>query len=73
MPWRALSAGQIRILECVRDGVSPWDCVPHTLPAIGDVNQLIALGMLEEVPPNYRLTALGHQVLAHRTSEDDEA
>lgn len=68
MSWQSLTEEQLRILTCAKEGRQPWDCVPNVIAVIGELNQLIAFGLLEEDPPIYRLTELGTQALEYRTS-----
>jgi hypothetical protein len=63
MPWQNLTRDSIRILECARDGRSPWDYVRNIKVAIGLVDQLLELGLLEEHPPLYCLTDIGKRAL----------
>ena len=67
MSWQSLTEEQLRILACAKDGRPPWDCVPNVIAVIGELNQLIAFGLLDEDPPIYRLTELGAQALEHRS------
>jgi hypothetical protein len=67
MSWQSLTEEQLRILTCAKDGRPPWDCVPNVIAVIGELNQLIAFGLLDEDPPIYRLTELGAQALERRT------
>ena len=58
MPY-ALTLNQFQVLECVRDGQLPWDCVPDVLESIACVNELVARGFIEEKTGNYNLTDVG--------------
>jgi hypothetical protein len=55
----ALTLRQFQVLECVRDGQLPWDCVPDVLESIACVNELVARGFIEEKSGNYSLTDAG--------------
>jgi len=66
MSWHSLPDESMRILECARDGQHPLDYVQNISVAIGLVDQLLALGLLEEYPQSFILTEVGKLVLEIR-------
>ena len=52
-----------RVMECVRDGRLPWDCLPKIVDTIACIDHLIDRCFIEECSGIYRLTALGRTAL----------
>jgi hypothetical protein len=55
----ALTLAEKRVMECVRDGRLPWDCLPKVVDIIACIDHLIDRGLIEDCGGTYRLTAPG--------------